>query len=324
MKKLVFSIIIFILIFNINVGALNKENNYLEELIPINNNGSLIGVKDIITIPNDYNNDEIEIKPNIFSFINNYKHLIPGEEIKIELEIRNNSNNNYEYINNSFKLDTKDILENENSNNLEEIGIGFDNKKIYNNYSVYRTYNEAIKYLYDQDEYIDDYLSNDSLDYKLKYYGYSGINELDKFYIDYYNDKYNLNESNLNDFTYSVKKDIFSGKISTYKETNSNINVLAYNYFYNKLLYYRFKNDNIDEFNTHNYSIGSYIKDDKNIKDLKNKIIFKNDKLNTNNMYLGLNEHYYSEVFNDYGLYLTMEFKLRKNNSYIKPPDTGI
>ena len=188
---------------------------------------------------------------------------------------------------------------------------------------VYRTYNEPIKYLYDQDEYIDDYLSNDSLNYKLKYYGYSGIDELDEFYIDYYNDKYNLKETNLNNFTYSVQKEIFSGKLSTYKETNSKINELAYNYFYNKLLYYRFNSDSIDEFNTHNYSIAKYM-NNKNIKDLNNKIVYQNDKLNINNMYLGLNKNYYSEIFNDYGLYIIMELKLKKNNSYIKPPNTGI
>ena len=321
MKKLVFSILL-IFIFNINVLALNNEN-YVEELIPINKNGTLIGVKDIITIPSNCNLDEIKIKPNIFNFINNYKHLLPGEEINVELEINNTSTNNYEYINNSFKLDTKDLSKDGNIDNLEEIGRGFDNKKIYNNYSIYRTYNEAIKYLYDQDEYIDDYLSDDSLDYKLKYYGYSGINELDKFYIDYYNDKYNLKETNLNDFTYSVRKDIFSGKLSTYKEVNRKINELAYNYFYDKLLYYRFKDDSVDDFNTQNYSIYKYM-NNKQIKNLNNKIIFKNNKLNINNMYLGLNKYYYSEIFNDYGLYIIMELKLKKNNSYVKPPDTGI
>ena len=127
MKKLVFSIVVVIFILNINVSALNNTNDYKEEIIPINNNGILVGVKDIITIPSNCNLEQIQIKPNIFDLINNYKHLIPGEEISIELEINNNSNNNYEYINNSFKLDTKDLLKDENNNNLEEIGVGFDN-----------------------------------------------------------------------------------------------------------------------------------------------------------------------------------------------------
>ncbi|MBE6157431.1 MAG: hypothetical protein E7160_01400 [Firmicutes bacterium] len=302
MKKIIFIFLLISLYPEYN-NLYHQEDNIKEQLIPTTINGKLIGVKDIITIPKNYHKNIITIKPNIFNYINNYKHLNPGEEIKIELQINNNSKYNYKYINDSFKLDIKELLENENNNNLEEIGIGFNNKKIYNNYMVYRTYNEAIFYLYDQDKYKNNYLSDENLNNKLKHYGYSGIDELDKYYLDYYNDKYNVLESNLNNYEYKVKKDIFSGQISTYKETNNSINELAYNYYYNKLLYYKI--------NTNEYSIGTYIKKNNIIKDLNERKVLSNNKLIINNMYLGLNDYYYSEVFNEYGLYLTMELKFK-------------
>ena len=57
---------------------------------------------------------------------------------------------------------------------------------------------------------------------------------------------------------------------------------------------------------------------------LKKVILFKNDSKKINNMNLGLNKYYYSEIFNDYGLYLDLSFELEKNDSYIEPPNTGI
>jgi len=315
MKKFLFSLVLICIPINVFAFSFNEMSSNVDlEIVPIYNN-NILNRFDVDIIINENNSlDEEIIVPNIFNFINNYKKLIPGQDIVINFKIINNSKYNYSYVPNSLVINTDDLSRYGSNNNLKQIGRGFDNFNIYENFMIYRTYNEAISYLYDQDSFEDVYLSDNMLDKKLKYYGYLGISELDDFYIDYFNNKYNLDVDDLNDFTESVAKEIFSGVVSDYRESNSSISSLAYNYYYNSILFYKI----IDK-----YSIGDYM--NKNINDkFNNMIVFSNSSYSINDMTIGLNKTFYTDSFNDYGLYGYMEFRLKKNDKYISPPDTGI
>ncbi len=338
MKK-IFLIVIFILIFSfcVNCFALSRwdtdkviysamSDKIIEEMVPVHNEvGDLIGFRVLITIPSDYQEDEIVIVPSVFQTINNYKHLIPGEEVSIDLKVINHSKFDYQYVNNSFILSTDDLSRyGVDTTFSQNYGIGFDGNVIYDHFLVYRTCNEAIRSLYDND-FCDDALSDDILDVKLKDRGYSGVQQLSQYYLDFYNNKYNLKEDNLDEFTFSVAKEIFGGKISNIKESDPEIVRLSYHYFYNKLLYYKFSDQEIDSYNSDEFSIGNYKR--KGIGNEYFKSGFQNIESGSfseiNHMKIGINDYYYSEIFNDYGLYGYMEFRLEKSG-VIVPPNTGI
>ena len=92
------------------------------------------------------------------------------------------------------------------------------------------------------------------------------------------------------------------------------------------MLYYRFNDQLVDDFSSDEYSIGTYRR--KNLGNDYFKDNFKSiESKNTyeiNNMYLGINDYYYSNVFDDYGLLAYMEFRLIRDNEFITPPNTGI
>lgn len=328
MKKLLVLLLIGVSCTIYNCLALNRFSMPLvevsdmsdlisEEVNPVYDNGYIVGFDLNIVIPDNYDSDFININSSVIDGISNYKKLIPGEEVFININIVNNSNYDYSYVNGSFLVVTDDFSKYSDSNNYNRIGTGFDGKIIYDKFSVNRVYNDAIESLYN-DSYKEKYLSDEYLDKKLKKIGYS-INEIDKYYLNYYNNKYNLKETDLNNFTYSTIKEMFNGEISTYKEKNNNINLVAYNYFYNKLFYVLDEKQEIDQFESDNYSVSSYMKKDKSI----NLDDISSFDSSSKKIKVGINDYYYTDLFDEYPLSIRLVFKYKKSD-YIKAPNTGV
>jgi len=314
-----------------------QDENLMEEIIPNRDKNGIIQSFDfIITIPENYQEEEIVIQPKIMGGISQYKKLDPNKEIKTNLKIINQSFYNYNYVDNSFILSTEDIKQiDQNNNFIDTKSIGFDNRKIYDVSSVYRVFNNAIISLYKYNALNPpnkEDLKDEALSIKLKEKGYAGVEELDKYYLDFYNNKYNLKETNLNDFTPSTIKEIFTGEIIELQETNNNIIKLAYDYFYNHVLLYHFSDN--ERLNDNQYSIASYMKNDYGnnylklaFSDLRNKTY---KEINNMGIYLNINKN---NCLNSYNSFLHFEFKLSKENveesinklsGLIEPPKTGI
>lgn len=349
-KKLILKIItIILLMISVKVNAKNfsdatmKETSNQtscleEEIIPEFTNNTLTGINIIITIPKDCDEEELIIAPSILEAIKQYSRINPGDNININLKIDNKSNYNYNYISNSFILSTENLQRLGIKENLIDTkAIGFDRQKVYEISTIYRTINLPIISLYNYNNLLEDKdLSDISLDKKLKEKGYTGINELDNYYLDFYNTKYNLNEKALSDLTYSTIKDLFKGKVTTNKETNPNIIKLSYDYFYNKLLSFNFKDQEASDYNSEDYSIGTYMRTNLGNNYLNDKFMYirSNTYSEIEKMSLKLNKEYTTSAYNDYNYYIHLEFKLKKeidkvvntlnDNDIIIPPNTGI
>lgn len=294
------------------------STNIEEEVIPtFDQNNDLLQLNIIITIPRNYNKQIITISPSIFDSVKAYKSILPGDNIKLNLKVKNLSNNNYKYVPNSFVISTIDPTKLEIKDNFIDTGeIGFDNNIIYDIQSPTRCSNEAILNLYNyksDDEIKGNDIQDENLDKELRKIGYLGIKELDKYFLDFYNNKYKLSEESLEDFSDNIIREIFSGKDFYAVETNKCLIKLAYDFYYNKLISFGFSGDIITD-NNSDYSIGSYMRktgDNKYIKEAFS-IIKNRDYKQINNMYITLNSTYTSNAFMNYNYYIHFQFKLRK------------
>ena len=93
-------------------------------------------------------------------------------------------------------------------------------------------------------------LEDKILDKKLKTKGYKGIEELDEYYKDYFKcDK----------LTNKELKKIIKGKQTYIKESNSVINKLAYNYYYEYVFKIKEKNLNLELSINNKYYTNAYL-----------------------------------------------------------------
>ena len=272
--KYYFLIFLFILGFTIgqiiNVIALS-DSDYIEEINPIRNSfGDIIGEDIIITIPKNYNKRHISINTSI---IDGYYHYSNNDsEFIVNIIINNESDYDYKYINDSFMLNSSDKM----NSDYYIYNIMYDDYIIHDSY--YRSYNEALTNLVTDslelsDEIIDLYLKNN---------GYTGINELNKYYYDYYGNDYSFNK-------------IITGKVSNYKETNTRLIKEAYWYYYNNIMYYSCSS-NIN--NLINYNCNNIF-----------SIINKNSRLSISNMKIVINKN---DCFNNYRIYEDFYFDLSR------------
>lgn len=198
-----------------------------------------IAVDVTITIPSDYNKDTIVIAPEVLQELarQNQEQLLlengeylqlnnslePGDNIKVNLTIINNSRYTYTYDEKSF-----DIFPVENTTFTRgEKNTTFNGLNIGEDYITYRLANPALKDLgLDKnhkvtDENIDTALkklkdTNGNQKYP------NGINDLAKYYVDYYNAKYNTNHTRLDEFSYGVIREIL-GYNDTIERVSRNI-----------------------------------------------------------------------------------------------------
>lgn len=294
-----FTLLIFVSCYNVySVDYDDSEKRlYEEEIIPIRDNeGNLIGIDCVLVIPSDSDAKVIRMNPSIFGGINEYRE-VSGGKIGINLQIVNNSKNDYQYVENSFSIKTKEVLE---KNNFDEnLGIGFDGVDIYEVLKPYRSLNSALEALV-----IDD-LSDESIGLKLKEMGYRGIDELDKYYVDFYNKKYSLNVTRLGFFRPQIIKEIFSGGVVGFYETDKEVIELAYNNFYNNILKIMTDENNINSFG--NYIRGEVtVNRDFSVKAKSTSIL--------NKISVIVDDEYMTDAYRSYQFFGDVEFKLKKNS----------
>lgn len=198
-----------------------------------------ISVDVTITIPSNYDKDTIVIAPEVLQELarQNQEQLLlenseylqlnnslePGDNIKVNLTIINNSRYTYTYDEKSF-----DIFPVENTTFTRgDTNTTFNGLNTGEGYIAYRLANPALKDLgLDKnhkvtDENIDTALkklkdTNGNQKYP------NGINDLAKYYLDYYNAKYNTNHTRLDEFSYGVIREIL-GYNDTIERVSRNI-----------------------------------------------------------------------------------------------------
>jgi hypothetical protein len=229
------------------------------------------------TIPEDYEEDTFTISPDIFQEINEdglngYVLSQPGDNLKINVIIVNNSKYEYDYVEDSFTIspDTT-VVYGKKDKEVKGEAATFNGGTAETVDTVYRVYNKALKSLVGMfykvsdiknaitDENIEKELlkitdENGNLKYP------NGIKDLDKYYLDYYKNYYNHEEyTSLTQFSNEELSDIISnGTIGNALETNATLIALTYDYFYNSLLTFEFETTESSE-NSAN-SIGEYMR----------------------------------------------------------------
>ena len=299
MKKIIFIFFIFLLInfFIFRYDGVSKtkiKEEVQEEIMPIRNReGDFLGIISVITIPKDMKDKTIKISSSIFGGINEFKNMEEGSNL-IQLKIINKSKYKYKYIKNSLKISTVDNKDNSNYNTKVK---GFDKLYITDDFLPYRVNNTAIKELdLDNPNY-------KNIDNRLKEIGYRGICEIDKYYLDFYYKKYNLNIDKLEKFSNSIMKEIFDGESLKEFENNKKIVSLAYYYFYNNILTFTFNNKT--------KSIKNYMDDLNFNKKFIN--IKKKSEVKIKDMSLNVSDKYMSDAFNSYKYIGKFEFRLNRS-----------
>ena len=192
-----------------------------------------------IIIPSNYNKDTIVIAPEVLQELarQNQEQLLlesgeylqlnnslePGDNIKVNLTIINNSRYTYTYDEKSF-----DIFPVENTTFTRgDTNTTFNGLNIGEGYITYRLANPALKALGLErnnkvtDEKIDTALKKEKDKNGNQKYP-NGINDLAKYYLDYYNAKYNTNHTRLDEFSYGVIREIL-GYNDTIERVSRNI-----------------------------------------------------------------------------------------------------
>ena len=275
------------------------------------------------TIPKDFNEDSIILVPN--GYMNNC--ALPGDDDIFNIEIKNESENNYHYVNNSLILSTEDFDSYQDS----EIGAHISNaytftdSKIREQIGFYRTKNTALQSLYgvnSTSKVTQEMLKDSEIDKILDKDKYpNGSKDLNKYYLDFYNQKYQTDAKVLEDLPTKAIAELFNGNYTqSFKETNQEVIELAYNFLYNKLLAFTFDTATINDENSELYSVASYMRKENSYK-IANSILAENlnnietdttQKVNMPHVYI--NGKYMTNIYQNYyiGFYLEMRFEKDK------------
>lgn len=281
------------------------------------------------TIPDNFDEDSITIVPN--GYMNNSS--MPGDDDIFVINIENKSKNNYHYVDNSFILSTEDF------DSYTDLEIGshvadaytFTDTKIRKQISFYRTKNTALQSLYGvnsttkitalmlQDSEIDKVIDKDKYP--------NGSKDLNKYYLDFYNKKYQTNAKVLEDLPCQAISELFNGNYSkAFRETNKEVIELAYNYLYNKLFSFTFANVDINDENSENYSVGSYMRKELSYTNANNLLNSSLNSIDTNTVktfqmpHVYINGKYMTNMYQGYYIGFYLEFKLAKENKIIEEP----
>ena len=229
------------------------------------------------TIPEDYEEETLIINPDIFEVIawgqkeSNTPYLMPRDTVKVNLSIINKSKYNYNYDENSFVIYpyTSDELEKDMGfNKITDEKVTFNDEEVNEVHKFYRMYNAALRELTKNGrKYLP--ANNETLDELLKAKGYKGIEELDKYYLDFYNNKYETNHANLRDFTPKQISEILNGNNNPIedgddyvKEDNPVIVALHFDFLFNYAMGVSLDNEEINDNNQHEYAPGEYMRNE--------------------------------------------------------------
>lgn len=267
------------------------------EYTGITKNGGLrtINFNLTYTIPEDYEEETLIINPDIFEVIawgqkeSNTPYLMPRDTVKVNLSIINKSKYNYNYDENSFVIYpyTSDELEKDMGfDKITDEKVTFNDEEVNEVHKFYRMYNAALRELTKNGrKYLP--ANNETLDELLKAKGYKGIEELDKYYLDFYNNKYETNHANLRDFTQKQISEILNGNNNPIedgddyvKEDNPVIVALHFDFLFNYAMGVSLDDEEINDNNQHEYAPGEYMRNESKGEEKVKKNL---GKLNSNN-----------------------------------------
>lgn len=240
-----------------------------------------------ITIPQDFNAKVLDLKPNIFA--NEHGASIVGDISSFRLKIINLSKNNFIYQDKSLYIKPGKVKE-----SYADI-ISHNNAQIPTFATTYRLCNsEPLKFLYDGKNLTDEQMTDENISKKLRELGYAGIDELDKYYIDYFNKNYKTNFKSLEDLTQKYIDKIWTdtSSYSMVPETNKNLIAFNHNYFYNTFITMKY-NDKKD-LDNNDYSVGAYSRNEESYQilntALKEITIPANSEITLEPLYFRLNK----------------------------------
>lgn len=230
-------------------------------------------------IPENYNDNKISI--NMISDLEKFFDAgtyVPGDGENFYVNIINKSDKKYIYNKGSLKITDGNYTELEDAdrtftyNNSDggyvKDAITFTNRPISAESTIWRTSNSALKELLGIKDSSSEHYSNDKISAALISNGYeNGLDDLDEYYLDYMNEKYNTNNKTLEDFDVKqICDSIFNGVCFNPRESNSEIAQLGYNMYYNNLLMLTM--DDIkagnDDCIAGRYSVGSWMRGENN------------------------------------------------------------
>mgnify|MGYP005758701563 CR=1 FL=1 len=222
-------------------------------------------VNAVVTISENVTSDNLDINlTDALGEALSGSQAVPGDVCDFNVTVINNSDYEYAYRDNSVVLGT-DMYDGSNDSGYTGKNVTtFDGFKVYigSKNSVYRSYNHALEALgLGLDDWpspgdFDDALQDDVIASALVAKGYqNGIDDLDDYYVDYYNQTHDVHITNLMEADQTYIDDLFSSynprggqhpQVPIY-ENNPEVAALGYYYLYDSLI------------NVNNESLASYM-----------------------------------------------------------------
>ncbi len=272
------------------------------------------------TIPEDYDGDTIRIDL-VGDIMKYYEAGIyePGDGGNFYVNIINLSNNEYMYRNGSTKItdgnyaDEKDAdmaytYDNTDAEFIKGAYTSLSNRPIPAKSTVGRTSNSALKALLGtSNNSLSDY-TNELITDALVKAGYeNGLDDLDKYYVDFMNKKYDKTCTRLDEFEVNeICESIFDGYVFNIREANKNIASLGYNMFYNNLLMLTFEDNTVtnEDCLAGRFSLGSWMRGENNIDS------YMNGKIGTLDAGMKESRNIINAHFNISGPYITNPYQV--------------
>lgn len=180
----------------------------------------------------------INVVDGIFAYLDEAIGTVPGGSFQMNTTIINKSNNSYSFEKGSLVLGTDGMPANHYAdphvNTFDGYCIKLDSMN-----NMKRTLNPALQALGISDDFSDETVAEKLQAYNSKYAG--GIESLDDFYVDYYNenvrDESSATIDSLAKAPMSYLEQLFSksGKASKIRETNPDVAAVGYYYFFDHL-----------------------------------------------------------------------------------------
>ena len=204
-----------------------------------------------VTIPENYDGEPLTISAEdkiAEAFTKQTRPYVPGESTRCELIIQNKSSHDIEYVPGSFGFEMSESKELAFGFVGSGINGGNDGKRPAAMHPA-RILNDAMNALVQEDydsQYIENHvselLSDENVDRLLKLKGYSGLDELYKYYIDYYNIKTESAVNSLDDLSLDEIEDriLGGGRSGVYCPVTESDPAMAE--FFNAVFYHRYLN----------------------------------------------------------------------------------
>ncbi len=304
----------------------------------------------VYTIDESYEKETLIINPDIFEVIawgQNIKEgektpdIMPGDTIKVNVSIVNNSKYKYNYDKNSFVIYpyTSEELEKEMGfKKLTDEDLTFNGDSVNEVHKFYRLYNTALKELTRVSKNKYEELDDATLDKLLREKGYNGVEELDKYYLDFYNDYFGYGKdgkekvTKLGEFTVKEIYQILEGNhMPSYvngeyiKESNPVIISLHFDNLFNFAMGVSLDDEKIDNTNQDKYAPGEYMrnesKGDEKIQEKLGKLDTKSE--NNIDMNIHLSGPYMGNAYADYRItgHAHLSYTAAKGNLTVKYVD---